>query len=179
MTNLDLAATFWLVQDFVNMLVRCMKMIELFPGFWGGYYFLGYCSWSQGNHTKAISAFERCIELQPTLWPMAMLGCLYGIVGETQKAHQVLQKMDGITGGAPIANFCYALVYAGLEEVEKAFDFLEKAGKERTGHLIFLDIGFRAHRLIPAFNNSARLEEFVAHAGVPRSRFSHASPLSG
>ena len=87
--------------------------------------------------------------------------------------------MKGITGGAAIANFCFALVYAGLEDIDKALSYLEEAGKERTGHLIFLDIGFRAHRLIPAFNDNPRLEEFVVRAGIPRSRFSHASPKMG
>jgi TolB-like protein/Flp pilus assembly protein TadD len=175
MTNLDLAATLWLCQDLDSMYIRCTKMIDIFPGFWGGFYFLGYCSWSQGNHARAITSFQKAIELQPTLWPMAMLGCLYGIVGEHEKAHHVLAKMDSVTGGAPIANFCYALVYGGLGEIDKALAFLEQAGKERTGHLIFFDVGFRAHRLIPAFNDNPRLEEFVERAGIPRSRFSRAS----
>lgn len=81
----------------------------------------------------------------------------------------MLAKMDEMTKKQQIASFSYALVYAGLNDLEKAFDFLEKASEERTGLLIFLDI-IRRQNWIPAFKNNARLLEYIERVGIPQAR---------
>jgi len=65
-----------------------------------------------------------------------------------------------------MANFCYALVYAGKNDMVKPFKYLEKANEERTGPLIFLDM-FRSLKLIPSFSNNSQLVEYIEQIGVP------------
>jgi hypothetical protein len=113
--------------------------------------------------------------LESNILLLALLGCLYGIDGIKEKADAMLKGMNEITRGKPMANFCYALVYAGLNEMDKAFVYFEKASVERTGLLIFLDI-FRTQELIPAFKNNSRLQEYIEMVGIPQ--FGHIDPTA-
>lgn len=168
MTSFDLAAILWMCQDYGALEEQCNKMIELYPNFWGGYFYLGICFWSQGDYVQSIAAFEKSVSLQNSLLLLSMLGGVYGIKGDKDKAREILSRMDEITKGEPMASFCYALVHAGLDDMDSTFDYLEKAGSERTGLLIFLDVGFRMNHLIPAFDNNPRMEEFIKRAGIPQ-----------
>ena len=169
MTNLNLATIFWMCLDFTALKEQSNKIIDLYPIFWGGHYFLGLYYWSQQEYKKAIQSFKDGLKLQPSIWLISFVGSLYGIIGEKDKAHSMLAKMDEMTKKQQIASFSYALVYAGLNDLKKAFDFLEKASEERTGLLIFLDI-IRRQNWIPAFKNNARLLEYIERVGIPQAR---------
>jgi TolB-like protein len=167
MTNMNLASIFWFCQDLTAYKEQSDKIIDLYPNFWGGYYSHGLYYWSRQEYKKAIQSFNTAIKMQPSIWWISFVGSLYGIIGEEDKAYSMLAKMDEITNGRQITSFSYALVYAGLGDMDKTFDYLEKASEERTGHLIFLD-RYRSYELIPAFNNNSRLQDFMDRAGIPK-----------
>lgn len=175
MANMNYASILWQSQEFEIFLKQGKKMVDLYPYFWAGYFWLGFYYWAQGKHSDAIQAFEKSLKLESNILLLALLGCLYGIIGIKEKTDAMLKGMNEITRGKPMANFCYALVYAGLNEMDKAFVYFEKASVERTGLLIFLDI-FRTQELIPAFKNNSRLQEYIEMVGIPQ--FGYIDPTS-
>ena len=169
MTNLNYMGIHWISMDQATSLKLSKNIIDLYPNFWGGHFCIGLYYWSQQEYKKAIQSFKDGLKLQPSIWLISFVGSLYGIIGEKDKAHSMLAKMDEMTKKQQIASFSYALVYAGLNDLKKAFDFLEKASEERTGLLIFLDI-IRRQNWIPAFKNNARLLEYIERVGIPQAR---------
>ena len=169
MTNLNYMGIHWISMDHATSLKLSKNIIDLYPNFWGGHFCIGLYYWSQQEYKKAIQSFKNGLKLQPSIWLISFVGSLYGIIGEKDKAHSMLAKMDEMTKKQQIASFSYALVYAGLNDLKKAFDFLEKASEERTGLLIFLDI-IRRQNWIPAFKNNARLLEYIERVGIPQAR---------
>ncbi len=168
MATLSHSGIYMICMDFSNWLKLSNRTIDLYPNFWGGYMTIGHYYWSHQKYKKAIKAFETCHKLQPSIWFLSFIGCLYGIIGEKDKAHSMLAKMDEITKKQQIASFSYALVYAGMGDMDKTFDYLEKASEERTGFLIFLDVLIRRDKWIPAFTNNPRLQEFIEEVGIPQ-----------
>jgi hypothetical protein len=64
------------------------------------------------------------------------LGYAYAIAGRTGEAHGILEELDIAAKTAYLPASSFALIYLGLEETDKAFDWLEKALEER-GYWIF------------------------------------------
>lgn len=169
MTNFDFGSILWQCEKFDAVKEQANKMIETHPNFWGGYFELGLFYWSVLEYDQAIESFEKALETNYGLLILSKLGCLYGITNNTEKVEKTLRKLDEITRGKQVSNFCYAIVYAGSSDMDKTFYHLEAASKERVGFLIFLDI-FR-RRLIPEFKESTRLLDFMKKEQIPIYQF--------
>ena len=165
MTNLDYASLFWQCEEYERLEEQCRKLIDLHPNFFGGYWFLGFYFWSVGKYEKAINSFESVLDRIRGIYLYSLLGCLYGITGDNKKAKSTLKEIDKLTEGKPRAHFSHALVYAGMNDMDTFFHYLEKAKKERTGLMIFLDL-FRK-RLVPALKDTNRLLDYMKTEGIP------------
>jgi len=169
MVNFDYCSILWQCERYDAFLEQVNKIIDLHPNFWGGYFELGLYYWSITKYEQAINAFEIALEKNYGLLILSKLGCLYGITNNNDKANEIIDKMNEITKGKQISNFCFAIVYAGMDEMDKAFEYLQKASNEHTGFLIFLDI-FRKV-LIPGFKNNSRLLDYMEKDKIPKFEF--------
>jgi len=169
MTNLDYASLNWQCEHYDGLEEQSRKLIDLHPNFFGGYWFLAFYYWSVGKYEKAIDTFEGVLGRISGIYIFSLLGCLYGITGDKEKARKTIEEIDKLKEGKPGSNFSYSLVYAGMNDMDKFFMYLNKANKERTGLLIFLDI--LRKRLVPGFKNNAKLLEFMKKEGLPMYPF--------
>jgi TolB-like protein len=165
MTNLDYASLNWQCERYDGLEEQSRKLIDLHPNFFGGYWFLAFYYWSVGKYEEAIDTFESVLDRISGIYIYSLLGCLYGIIGDKEKARKTIEEIDKLKEGKPGSNFSYSLVYAGMNDMAKFFMYLNKANKERTGLLIFLDILRR--RLVPGFKNNAKLLEYMKKEGLP------------
>ena len=119
----------------------------------------------QEKYEEAIDTFEGVLDRISGIYIFSLLGCLYGIIGNKEKARKTIEEIDKLKEGKPGSNFSYSLVYAGMNDMDNFFMYLNKANKERTGLLIFLDILRRG--LVPGFKNNAKLLEYMKKEGLP------------
>jgi hypothetical protein len=96
---------------------------------------------------------------------LSALGCLYGLADQTESAQQVLLEMEELAKKAHVGSFGFAIIYAGIGELDKAFSYFEIAGQERCGDLIFLD--YYARDLVPALNQDSRFIPLLKKIGIP------------
>ncbi len=70
----------------------------------------------------------------------ATLGYIYGKLGETEKALDCLEKLISKEKLSLEANYAInvALIYLGLGNLDKVFEYLDRAVKEKVGALIFI-----------------------------------------
>ncbi|HVS15835.1 MAG TPA: tetratricopeptide repeat protein [Thermoanaerobaculia bacterium] len=99
---------------------------------------LGYLRLRQGRLAEAIPAFERAAALAGGDSAEAGLGLAYALAGRAPDARRVLGALESVAAGEPRPWFDLALVHAGLDETDRAFESLEQALAARDPALVYL-----------------------------------------
>jgi len=164
-SNLNVGWIFWYCGQYDSMHKQGKKLIELEPNFFGGHWLIGSEFWTKGRYEQAISKYQTAVALGGGQNVLVNLGCLYGIVGERDKAQQVLNELQELSASQYLLPYSIALVYAGLGEVDRAFEWLEKSYEQREG--LLLAFKHTASR-IPGFSSDPRLADLLRRIGLPK-----------
>jgi tetratricopeptide (TPR) repeat protein len=108
---------------------QLQKAIELDPHLALAHFYLGQTYTLQGKYDEALAAFNKALEIFNDFpWATSYVGHVYGLTGEREKARKILRKWEerGITLPVPTA-----VIYLGLGEDDKVFEWLEKGFEER------------------------------------------------
>ena len=83
---------------------------------------------------EGVAELEAAVELSPgnSLY-LGQLGQAYGLAGQTDKAHEVLRRMEEQAREAYVSPYHLSYVHTGLGDSERALDLLEQAYEERAG----------------------------------------------
>jgi hypothetical protein len=79
------------------------------------------------------------------------LGYVYAVSGKTDEAHKLLDEMKRPASGSYVSAGSIACIYAGLNDKDKAFEWLNKALEEHSGAIINVDPPFENLRGDPRF----------------------------
>ena len=93
------------------------------------------------------------------------LGCLCGLVGEREKAQQVLNELQELSAKQYVQRYSFARIYAGLGEKDCAFECVEQAYEQREGTPVFLK---HAASLRQGLSADPRLEDLLRRIGLPQ-----------
>jgi TolB-like protein len=118
---------------------QLQSALEINPNYPLAHFWLGRVYASQELYDQALAEFEAggpaLREWQPML---AARGYLYGVWGRRAGALRVLEGFTSLARrGHFVTSYGVALVYAGLNEIEQAFAWLEKAYEERSHWLVW------------------------------------------
>jgi Flp pilus assembly protein TadD len=93
----------------------------------------------------------------------AQLGCAYARIGDTAKAHKIIDQLVELSQTEYVSPYDIAIIYTGLGEKDLALVWLEKAYEERAVRLLELpDPAFDDLRFDPRF------QDLVQRIGLPR-----------
>ena len=111
------------------------KLFELDPSFHWAHYCLGSVYLQKRDYEKAITALEQ-MNLPP--WRDGHLGYAYAVAGQPEKARILIGELQ--SGSQPEHQVPYhlAMIYFGLEETDKAFEWLDKACEQRSPQLFWI-----------------------------------------
>ena len=115
----------------------CRNALDLDPNsvLANGYFAAAHMEKGELNEgIRILEAMAHLVEPFPTT--KGFLGYAYAIAGRTGEAHQILEELHIAAKTAYLPAIIFALIYLGLEDTDKAFDWLEKALEER-GYWIF------------------------------------------
>ena len=91
------------------------------------------------------------------------MGCAYARIGDTAKAHKIIDQLVQLSRTKYVSPYDIAIVYTGLGEKDLALVWLEKAYEERAVRLLELpDPAFDDLRFDPQF------QDLVQRIGLPR-----------
>jgi len=71
---------------------------------------------------------------------VSLMGYLLAKIGRADEAREVLKTLEGISRDRYVPPYAMALVYAGLDQRDALFEWLDKAYDARDVHLIFLPV---------------------------------------
>ena len=113
------------------------KTLELDPGWALGHMWLGQNYELRGLFSEAIPQYEKAFELDDSPYGLGRLGHAYAKSGRVDEAHAVLERLDELAKSRYVASIERANVYSGLGDLDRSFEWLEKAYDERSSILMF------------------------------------------
>jgi hypothetical protein len=69
-----------------------------------------------------------------------MLGFVYAKVGQIEKARKLLDELHELVARTYVTPANISFIYFGMGEIDKCFDWLEKALEERVGYINHIDV---------------------------------------
>ncbi|HSY90323.1 MAG TPA: tetratricopeptide repeat protein [Candidatus Binatus sp.] len=90
--------------------------------------------------SSAIAELETVTQEEENPDTMAELAYAYAFSGRREEAERVLHDLKGISERRSTQAFDYALIYTGLGNNDKAFEWLERARREHAGPLAGLGV---------------------------------------
>jgi serine/threonine-protein kinase len=143
------------------------KLLEMEPNFSGGHTHLGVNLWGEREYEKSRIALETAVKLGGGNDIRMLLGLLYGMVGEREKAKQLLTEFQRLDEQGIFTANHQAFIYAGLGEMDRAFVLLEKAAERHEGVVVFLK---QFSSLFPKFHNDSRMTDLLNRIGLPTDK---------
>lgn len=161
--HVSLGYAYYFARDYKNAIDECNKALEMDKYSTFAYRNLGLAYLQQGNFENAINALSKAVTFSNCgLSFDAYLGFAYALAGKESEALEVLASFEEAAKKQYVSAYNFAIIYAGLGDFDKSFEWLEKSFKERSGFLPFMKVE-------PLFDNlrgDARFENLLHRIGL-------------
>ena len=97
------------------------------------------------------------------MYKRQLVGYSHARLGERSAALRIIEELASASKHSFIPAFLYALVYAGLEDKDQAFGWLEKAYEERFNRLAYL----KQDALWDPLRSDPRFIDMLRRLGIP------------
>ena len=153
----------FLARRYEHSIEYCRKAPELDPTFVWGHYCLGRNLEQKGMYGEAISEFQKgrlTTDIPPLL---GVLGHAYAVSGNIAEALNVVQHLRERAKQEYLFPYEVAIVYAGLKDLNQAFNWLGKAFEQRHPWLAF----FKAEPAFDTLRSDRRYQDFLDRMNFP------------
>ena len=128
-------------RDYPAALDHASQAIALDPQFWIGHIMRGQALGHLGQHEPALEALSRAARLSgDNSKAVSLQGYVLGRAGRRQEARQRLKALAGLSRKRFVPPYALALIHAGLDERDQAFEWLDRAVDVHDVHLIYLTV---------------------------------------
>jgi serine/threonine-protein kinase len=161
--TLDYAVTLLTVGRAGEARAIATELFEAAPAFWRAPEGLGSIDYHEGRYQDAILSFEQVLEMAGEIpWTDGLLAMAHGKAGNTERAREELERLEQRAETGYVSPMGFARAYAGLGEMERCFEWLERAATEKDP--VFA-IGIA--RLYPEIVNDPRWPAFEQRMEFP------------
>jgi serine/threonine-protein kinase len=128
-----------------------------------GRLYLGRVLQAEGKLDSAVAKFESAGPLRLWVPTIAGLGNIYGLQGRRVQALGELRRLDSLSRTQYVTSYGVALIHTGLGQPDSAFAWLDRAVRERTHWLVWLNRDLRWKPL----RGDPRFASLVRRVGLP------------
>jgi TolB-like protein/Tfp pilus assembly protein PilF len=125
-------------RQYAESSAQARQRIKQNPDNFWAHIILGWNYEIEKKNDDAISEFQKAVKITDG-WAFALapLAHAYAVAGKKQEAQKTLAKLNDIGKHGYVSAFDMAIIYTGMGDKEKAFDWLQKAFEERSFWMIF------------------------------------------
>jgi TolB-like protein/Tfp pilus assembly protein PilF len=166
-TNFGVASALVFNRRWDEAIAHLRNSIELDPNYWFHHSYLGRAYEQKGMMPEALAEFKRAFDLdnqQSENW--AGLAHAYAVSGKQDEARKMLADLSRKpSADIYVSPYSVAIIYAGLEDKDKTFEWLERAYSERSYYLpVYLTTDARLDYL----HSDPRFKNLVRRVGLPQ-----------
>jgi serine/threonine-protein kinase len=157
--NVHLGWHYIYTREYDRAVEQLRKTLELDPNYSLANWYLGWVYEQQGKYPEALQAMRKAQDLLQSNTALAAdIGYVYARSGDTRAALKVLAQLDEFSKHTYVNSFEVALIYLALGRKSEALQRLERAYRERSDMLIYLNADPRLDSLRsdPQFIDLAR-----------------------
>jgi serine/threonine protein kinase/tetratricopeptide (TPR) repeat protein len=159
-----LAVQLYLSRQFDQAIQQSQKTLEMDPQYAVAYAMLGQAYACKGCYREALPDLDKYLELsRGGAAALALLGYAQARLGDRNAALRMLDELGAVSKRSFVTAFFFALVYAGLEDKDQAFSWLEKACQERFNRLAYSKV----EALWDPLHSDPRFAKLLKRVGVP------------
>jgi TolB-like protein/cytochrome c-type biogenesis protein CcmH/NrfG len=160
----SLAVQLYLARKFDRASKQAHDTLEMDANFAVSYAVLGEAYLSKGMYREGLSALERYSTLsRGSAASHALLGYLHARSGERKKSLEMIEDLKAASKQSFVPALFIALVYAGLDDKDQAFTWLDKAYEERFTRLAYLKV----EALWDPLRSDPRFTDLLRRVGIP------------
>lgn len=163
--NCSLGDNYFFAGLFNEALEQYKKSLELDPTFRAAIQGLGWVYYHIDEPEKSLQQFQKAQSLSgDDLKGITPLGFVYARLGKAEEVKNCFAKLEQRSkmDSDVSLSIDYAVLYAGLKDYDKVFEYLNKAYEEKLGGLVFLRT--RHWREI---QNDPRFDELLSKMNLP------------
>jgi TolB-like protein/lipoprotein NlpI len=142
---------------------QLQKTLEIDPNFAHAHWELGIAYIRNGALAQSIPEFRRATNLSPDFTQYkAGLGYAYARAGKIAEARKLLNELKTTSEQRYVSRCDIAIIYAGLDEEDQAFAWLEKALDQHD----FTLVSARGHPLLDPLRSDPRFQDLLHRIGL-------------
>jgi serine/threonine protein kinase/Flp pilus assembly protein TadD len=139
--NRDLGTAFYYMRQYDQAIDQERKTLELDPNFIGVHLNLSKAYLQKSMYQEGIAEIEKVLVISPgNTTALSALGYANAVAGRRAEAQKVLDQLNEISKKKYVPPLRQAVIYVGLGENDKAFEWLGKAYDERSFALNFIKV---------------------------------------
>jgi adenylate cyclase len=162
--NFQVPVIYWMAGDYERVLEYGKRLVELDSNFYGGYLLVASGLMGLRKYEEAVPEIETAIHRHYGCITLNRLGLVYGLMGEKEKAMEILEKMLNLVNSQWVGNCDIGIVYMALGDFDKAFDYFEKAIEKHEGIMLLIKHNFRYY---PKIEKDPRIKKLLGKIGLP------------
>ena len=141
-----------------------LKVIELDPNFPSALQYLALSYLKLGRHAEALAAAEKAVQASNrSSITVGDLGFVQGVLGKRSEAINLIKELEDKYSRKEAIGQYLAVVYLGLGDKDKAFEWLEKDFQVRNGKLPEI----RWQVQFESVSNDLRFKDLIKRMGLP------------
>jgi len=161
--NLDFASILLSAGRYDQSIEQTRKALELDPNFWWSYQNLGLAYERKKQYPEAIAALERARLADDNPSSLGYLGYVYGTAGKKAEAQKALEELKELSKKRYVSPYNFACIYAGLNDRDQAFEWLERTYQERAFFMTQLKVDTVLDNLRP----DPRFKDLLKRMNLP------------
>jgi eukaryotic-like serine/threonine-protein kinase len=164
--SVDEAGVYYHQRDYKRLTEAGQKAVITNPNFWSAHYYLAVGYEGSGHLEQALAEYQRAVDLsQRNSDPVAGLAHAYAALGKRAEAEKILSEFQRQSKVAYVSPYMIAVVYAGLGQKDKAFEFLETAYQEKSPDIVYF---LRADLRVDTLRQEPRFHGLLSHVAFPQ-----------
>jgi len=162
--NAHLGWAYYFAHEYDKSLEQLRKTLELVPDYGLAFWYSGWAYEQKGMYAEALRDMLRAKDLlKGNINVAGDIGHLHAVSGNKTGAERVIRDLLKLSTQRYVNPFEIALIYVGLGDKDHAFEWLERAYRERSDMLVYLKLDPR----LDPIRSEARFEELLRKVGIP------------
>ena len=138
----------YMAKEYADALAHAERVVRMESSFHWGYFFAGWALERLGRYAESVAALREAVRFSSNSPVMlAGLGHVLAVLHDRVGVLSIVDELKRMRGDKGIFAYELAVIHAALGDVERAFQWLERAVEERSGWIAYLHVDPRLEAL--------------------------------